>query len=149
MKSLLLLLLIGCVVFLSYENHTKGVALRQLAESQEKSEESRRLAELQEQARKAGKERDLTTRDFDTIKRQFDAMKGEFDAVKRELDSAKMNLATTTNERDDARRQVEAANAQIGRLTATTPKPATWFQKKLEGTTLIDSTPKPSTPRPR
>jgi peptidoglycan hydrolase CwlO-like protein len=57
------------------------------------------------------------------------------ESVQREAEEkkkAETDVAKLKQERDEARQEVVAANAEIGRLTQTTPKPVSWFNKRIE-----------------
>lgn len=126
MKTLLPLLLIGAIAFLAYQNHEKQQTLQRIANEAEQAEVSRKLADFKEQVRKAEAEANKVASERDGVKEQLDAALAE---------------------RDDARQQVVAANAEIGRLTATTPKPVSWFEKRLNSATKLDAPPTTTTPR--
>lgn len=118
MKSLLTLLLIGAIAFLAYQNHEKELSIARLAAEASQSEEAHKLSEAKDRARAAGEERDK-------LKRERDGIALERDAIAQERTVA---LA----ERDSARQEVVAARAEIARLTQTTPKPASWLEKRIE-----------------
>lgn len=119
-KSLLLLLLVGAVVFLAYQNFEKQQALQRVANESAERESRRQASEMKEQVLKA---------------------EGAARAAADEVREIKQQLDTALAERDDARQQMVAANAEIARLTATTPKPLTWFEKRLENTRKLDAPP--------
>jgi len=118
MKSVLLLLLVCAVGFLAFQNNQKQQALKLVQESLEKEAADQQVRTQKEQAQKLVDERNALRRERDLL----------------------------TSERDDARRQVTAANNEIARLTHTTPKPQSWFDRRIEqSTATLDA---PTTPLP-
>lgn len=117
MKALLILVLVGVVAFLAYRNHEKDQAVQMLANEQAAKENVRHEDEMQDKVRKAFAEKEAAVREAQILKR----------------------------ERDEARQEVTAANQEIARLTRTTPKPASWFERRLEENSgRLSSTPAPS-----
>ncbi len=73
-----------------------------------------------------------------------DALQREED-LKEKVRKATVEAQTLKQERDDARRQLVAANEEIARLTRTTPKPVTWFDKRIEENSgRLNATPAPA-----
>lgn len=130
MKSVLLLLLVCAVGFLAYQNNEKQQALKLIQEASEKQAEENQAKTQREQAETKAK----------TQKEQAQKLVSERDQLLRERE-------TLTTERDEARQLLTAANNEIARLTHTTPKPQSWFERRIEkSTATLDA---PPTPQPR
>lgn len=110
MKALLILVLVGVIAFLAYQNHEKKLTMEMMTNEQSSKDAIQREEDLKDKVRKAT-----------------------------------MEAQTLKQERDDARRQLVAANEEIARLTRTTPKPVTWFDKRLEENSgRLNATPGPA-----
>jgi uncharacterized protein (DUF3084 family) len=113
--SLIALLLVA-LAMLAYQNNEKARSIAAFHEAEQKAAADHQLADLREAVRKVGSERNAA----DQARNKAEH---ERDQVLQERDQA-------LHERDEARQQATVAAAEIGRLTNSTPKPQSWFEKR-------------------
>ena len=161
MKILYIAALLASVSILAYKNYetqrelatirmNEAQANNLAAAAKAETERARPAAELDKKLKDLTAERDAALHDRTVaVSERNEATKREGaaalerDEARREKDAAALakdepvkQKEITLKERDEARLQFVGAQAEIGRLTHTTPKAGDWFADKLKETKL-------------